>query len=167
MQSLRISRILVPVDGSECSRYAAEHALRIAQAYGAEVVFLHAVDTQVVEELAQSEPDDGRRARDRLYENGRIYLADAARLAAEHGVAHREQLDEGDPCAVIAAASEAVGVDLVVMGKMGRRGARRILMGSITRRVVESSERPVLIVSTPPGSFQHADPLPPASTGSP
>ncbi len=165
MQPLRIARILVPVDGSECSRWAAEHALRIAQAYGAEVVFLHAVDTQVVEELAQSEPEDGRRARERLLENGRIYLADAARLAAERGVAHREQLDEGDPCAVIVAASDAADVDLVVMGKMGRRGARRILMGSITRRVVESSERPVLIVSTPPASQQRADAPPRAATG--
>ena len=56
---------------------------------------------------------------------------------------------EGDPCAVICDTAGAQDVDLIVMGKIGRRGARRILMGSVTRRVIESSDRPVLVVGAP------------------
>ena len=59
-ESLYLSHILVPIDGSECSRFAAEHALRIAQAYAAEILFVHAVDEQLVAELAQRESDDGQ-----------------------------------------------------------------------------------------------------------
>lgn len=148
--SLQIARILVPVDGSDCSRHAAEQAMHIAQAYGAELLFLHVIDAQVVEALAQRESDDGQRIRDRLVENGWVYVRDIARSAQERGLIYREQVAEGDPCAVICDTAAAAGVDLIVMGKIGRRGARRILMGSITRRVIESTDRPVLTISGPP-----------------
>jgi nucleotide-binding universal stress UspA family protein len=147
---LRIARILVPVDGSDYSRFAAEHALRIAQAYGAAVIFVHAIDEQVVEQLTQAEADDGQRVRERLREHGRLYLRDMARLADEHQVTHQEEIDQGDPCGVICETATRTGADLIVMGKIGRRGARRILVGSVTRRVTEATDRPVLIVSGPP-----------------
>ena len=148
----RIARILVPVDGSECSRHAAEHAAALAQAHAAEIALVHVVDEQVVEELAQHGRDDGLHARERLLENGQVYLRDAARLAEERGVAHREEIAEGDPCAAICEAADRVGADLVVMGRIGRRGARRILMGSITRRVIETGHAPVLVVSGRPAA---------------
>jgi nucleotide-binding universal stress UspA family protein len=148
--SIRIARILVPVDGSEFSRYAAEHAVRIAQAYASELVFLHVVDDQIVAQLAHAAPENGEaRARERLIEQGRIYLRDVARLAEERGLAHHEAVAQGDPCAVICDSATSYGVNLIVMGKLGRRGARRILIGSITRRVIESTELPILIVTGP------------------
>lgn len=148
-ESLRISRILVPVDGSEFSRYAAAHAVRIAQAHGSELIFLHAVDQHVVEQLAFRETADGQGVHERLSENGRAYLRDIARLAEERHLAHREELAEGDPCTVICDTAAGLGADLIVMGKTGLRGTRRILMGSVTRRVVECTDRPVLIVTIP------------------
>jgi len=151
---LRIARILVPVDGSEFSRHATEHAIRIAQAYAAEVIFIHAVDQQIVTELTTHEPSDGTQIRGRLWENGRIYLRDSARLADEYNLAHREEIAEGDPCTVICDTAVRVGADLIVMGKIGRRGARRILLGSVTRRVAEASDRPVLIVTAPPNELR-------------
>ena len=54
-QPYRVQRILVPIDGSEFSRYAAEVAVRLAQTYGSELLFLHVVDNQVVEALAHRE----------------------------------------------------------------------------------------------------------------
>jgi nucleotide-binding universal stress UspA family protein len=156
--AIRIARILVPVDGSEFSRYAAEHAIRIAQAYASELVFLHVVDEQIVGQLAHGDPEDGEaRARDRLVEQGRIYLRDVARLAEEQALAHREAVAEGDPCTVICDTAVRYGVNLIVMGKIGRRGARRILVGSITRRVIECTELPVLIVTGPPRDADQMD----------
>ena len=148
---IHIARILVPIDGSEVSRYAAEHAVLIAQAYAAELVFLHAVDDQIVGQLAQASPDNGEaRARERLVEQGEIYLRDVARLAEERGLPHREIVTEGDPCTVICETATQSGVNLIIMGKTGRRGARRILIGSVTRRVTEFTELPILIVTRPP-----------------
>ena len=116
-ESIHLDRILVPIDGSEFSRYAAEHAVRLAQEYGSEVVFLHVVDDQIVSQLAHWEPQDGEaRARERLVEQGQVYLHDVARLAEGHGVAHREVIGEGDPCAVICDNATQYGVRLIVMG---------------------------------------------------
>ena len=144
---MRVARVLVPVDGSEVSRFAVEHGAHVAQPYGAELILLHVVDEQVVEDLAQ-EPnhDRAQQVRDQLRENGQMYLRDAARIADESQVVHREMIAAGDPCAVICDTATAQNVDLIVMGKIGRRGARRILMGSVTRRVIELTDKPVLVV---------------------
>jgi nucleotide-binding universal stress UspA family protein len=142
---------MVPVDGSEFSRFAAEHAARVAQAYGAELILLHVVDEQVIEDLAQNANHDrALQVREQLRENGQMYLRDAARIADESHVAHREMIAEGDPCTVICDTATAQDVDLIVMGKIGRRGARRILMGSVTRRVIECTDKPVLVVGRRP-----------------
>ena len=149
-QPYRARRILVPVDGSEFSRYAAEHAVRLARTHGSELIFLHVVDSQVVDALAQREGDGELGVRDRLFEKGRVYLQDVARLAEESHVPHREEVDEGDPCGVICDTAARADVDLIVMGRIGRRGARGILVGSITRRVIECCDRAVLVVPGPP-----------------
>lgn len=149
-ESIHLTSILVPIDGSEFSRYAAEHAVRLAREYASLVIFLHVVDDQIVGQLMQWEPQDGEaHARDRLAEQGHGYLRDVARLADAQGVTHREVVAEGDPCAVICETAARHAVGLIIMGKLGRRGARRILVGSITRRVIESTELPVLIVAGP------------------
>jgi len=156
----RINRILVPVDGSEFSRHAAEHAVQLAQALGpaasagppTELIFLHVVDSQIVEQLAQQRRDGESEVRDRLFEQGRVYLRDVAQLAVAHAVPHTEDVQEGDPCAVICDTATARDVGLIVMGKIGRRGARRILVGSITRRFIECCDRAVLVVSGPPAA---------------
>lgn len=155
---IHIARILVPIDGSEFSRYAAEHAVRIAQAYSSELVFLHVVDDQILGQLVRAAPENGEaRARERLIEQGQIYLRDVARLAEERGLPHREAVAEGDPCAVICDTATQSGVDIIIMGKHGRRGARRILIGSITRRVTEFTELPILIVTRPPPDMGASD----------
>ncbi|MFI5397307.1 MAG: universal stress protein [Candidatus Binatia bacterium] len=153
---LRIAKVLVPVDGSECSRYAAEHAARIAAACGAELIFLHVVDEAVVDALGHRTIDNGQRVREQLRENGHMYVRDIARLAIEHNVVHQEEIADGDPCAVICAAAIRHDVDLIVMGKIGRRGARRILVGSVTQRVTEFADRPVLIITGPPAVLDKA-----------
>jgi nucleotide-binding universal stress UspA family protein len=150
-----ITRILTPVDGSEYSRYAAQYAIRLAHAHGAEIVFLHVVDEQLVNELAHWDGDVGAgRTRSRLAENGRVYLDAVAEMAGASGVAHREEMRDGDPCAVICEVAGEFHPELIVVGKIGHHGARRLLMGSITRRLIESTDRPVLVVTGPLAALQ-------------
>lgn len=151
MSTLALARILVPTDGSECSRRAAEYAVLLARCFGAEVCFVHAVDEKVLRELRRhGAPSDREEDARRLRESGRAQLHDLARLAAGQGLAHREEVLEGDPCNAICDAAERLRADLIVMGKIGQGGARRIVMGSVTRRVAESANRPVLIVGENP-----------------
>src|SRR5512143_4104591 len=110
---LRLAQILVPIDGSENARDAAQRAVRLARAYGSTVTFLHVVSDAVVAELAEREGDDGEhRAHDRLVEPGRASLQEVARLAEQRAVPHREVIGDGDPCAVICETAAGIGADL-------------------------------------------------------
>jgi nucleotide-binding universal stress UspA family protein len=55
-------------------------------------------------------------------------------------------LDEGDPASVIVEAAQAQNCDLIVMGTHGRGGLNRLLMGSVTEKVLRNSTVPVLAV---------------------
>ncbi len=58
------------------------------------------------------------------------------------------EVREGEPYQEIVALADEIGVDLIVMGHVGRRGPRRILIGSVTERVIEFAHCPVLVVKT-------------------
>lgn len=147
---LRLDRVLVPLDGSEFSRFAAEYAVRLAMGRDAEVVFLHVVDPAVVAALLRPGTAAAHDVRTRLQDSATVCLQEAGRLAAEAGLRHREVIEEGDPAEVILEMAARIGADLVVMGRIGRRGPRRMLVGSITQRVIESADRAVLVVTGPP-----------------
>ena len=56
------------------------------------------------------------------------------------------RLEVGDARDVIDRAAEAIHADLIVMGTHGRRGVRRVLLGSVAESVVRSACCPVLTV---------------------
>ena len=133
--------ILVPTDGSEGATAALEHALEVAEAAGATVHALFVVDT--TRDGLRPDDDD---VIDVFDERGGEIVAEAAERAAEHGVAVVEAVEHGDPHETILAYAEEASVDLIVMGTHGRRGLRRLFLGSVTERVVRTATVPVLTV---------------------
>jgi nucleotide-binding universal stress UspA family protein len=80
-----------------------------------------------------------------LADNGRRYLDYLAKLAQRRGLAAEKVLREGTPHIEIVNEARKQTADLIVMGQVGRRGPRRILIGSVAERVIEYAECPVLI----------------------
>jgi nucleotide-binding universal stress UspA family protein/YHS domain-containing protein len=76
----------------------------------------------------------------------REYLDRAASRLREHEVPVSEMLDIGDPAEQIGRIAVEGGYDLVVMSTHGRGTLSRMLVGSITDRVVRTSEIPVLVI---------------------
>src|SRR5262249_31325737 len=69
---------------------------------------------------------------------------------AQQGLAVRQQLMvEGDPADEILRFADEIGADLIVMGSHGRTGVMRVLMGSVSRKVLDRAKCPVLIVRIP------------------
>ncbi len=139
-------RILMPIDGSACSRQAMEHGMSLAKNSGAEVTFLYAVETPVTVYTA---PEAVPYYAQELYRDLKNYaeevLREAQARAQEAGVAAQVQLYEHmRPLdAILKAMTEC---DLVVMGSHGRSGVRRLLLGSVTEGVMRQSTKPVLVI---------------------
>lgn len=145
------SRILVPIDGSPTSQRGLDEALALAERLGASLQLLHVVDARLlVAELSAYAPpqqllDDWRSSGDRL-------VADAVAAARKRGVPV-DGVVRCDPglrvCDLIVQEARSSGAQLIVMGTHGRRGLRRMALGSDAELVLRESPVPVLLVRGP------------------
>jgi len=141
-------RILVPVDDSPVSRLGLKAALQMARDSGAKVRLLH-----VVEEFgAFMTPDTGASigpVLDSLRAAGKRTLARIERRARAAGIKPSTALVEnfgGRVADTIIDEVKRWRPDLVVMGTHGRRGVKRMLLGSDAELVIRYSKVPVLLV---------------------
>lgn len=134
-------RILVAVDDSDCSTQALRYALGMAGQYDAAVDVLHVLDERtVVPPLATAGELEV------LREHGTEVLAAAEATAGEAGRSVTTHLREGVPRETILATARDLEADVVVVGKHGRTGLDRYLVGSVAARVVRKAAVPVLVV---------------------
>jgi nucleotide-binding universal stress UspA family protein len=148
------SDILVPTDGSDASAVALDHALRLASQYDARVHGLYVVDWEpygLVEEGKSIVVD-------RLHDEGAAAVASVEEAAESAGVAARTSVVERDVHRHIVDYADEEGIDLIVMGTHGRRGLDRLILGSVTERVVRSSPVPVLTMRQRPADGDEARP---------
>jgi nucleotide-binding universal stress UspA family protein len=142
-------KILVPVDGSDTSNRGLDEALRLARLTGAQLRLVHVIDELSLmigmESFAALSADTVRLLR----EGGQQILADARRRAAAAGVQAETVLVDSfttGVCDEILRQCDQWGADLVVLGTHGRRGVRRLFMGSDAEQIVRLAATPVLLV---------------------
>ena len=143
-------RILVAVDGSRASAKGLREAIRLARAEPARLVLVHVVD----EYLAFAAMDGiavaaGADLVPALLEGGKRILKKAQAVAAKQGVKAKAILQErvGGPAADrIVREARRQRADLIVLGTHGRRGVRRLVLGSDAELVVRTASVPVLLV---------------------
>jgi nucleotide-binding universal stress UspA family protein len=136
-----VRRVMVPIDFSDASKRALEHARELALTYGAEIVAMHAIEEVVLPMAYGMAPKqvDAEAVRPNVE-------AALANLLAEHvGVEHaRAEIRVGYPPQEILDAITDESIDWVVMGTHGRQGLNRLLMGSVAERIVRHASCPVL-----------------------
>ena len=141
-------KILVPVDGSETSLRGLAEAIRLAKDQNATLRLLHVVHDFMVAGGHGAAVYTGQLRKD-LRERGEVILSDAAGIARQQGVEAETQLVEtpaGSVGAMIVEDAERWPADLIMLGTHGRRGIRRLLMGSDAEYVVRTTPVPVLLV---------------------
>jgi nucleotide-binding universal stress UspA family protein len=145
-------KILVPVDGSAASNRGLAEALKLAKSLGASVKVVHAVNEFIMDSAYAPIADYGQLL-ETLREVGRRVLKDAATTARAGGVEAQSSLVEsigGRAADLILAQAQEWSADLIVMGTHGRRGIRRLVLGSDAEQVLRSSPVPVLMVRAQP-----------------
>jgi nucleotide-binding universal stress UspA family protein len=137
-------RILVPTDGSDGTARTFDHALSIAADNDATLHVLYVVDRRLILAADEDTQDEVVAS---LEEDGEEALADARDRAEESDVAVVTESRQGIPHKEIVEYADAEGIDLIAMGTHGRTGRERAAaLGSVTERVVETADRPVLVV---------------------
>jgi nucleotide-binding universal stress UspA family protein len=139
--------ILCPVDFSESSDRALEYALALGKCHGGRVSVMHVLPTVLADPdlypyLTEPVLASGE-ARDRAYRG----LGDFVHRALSEGIDTEVILEDGDVVDEVLKKTKRLAADLVVMGTHGRRGFRRLLLGSVTERILRQSEAPVLSIS--------------------
>jgi len=141
-------RIMVPTDGSDTADAGLREACKLAKQLGAQLRAIYVVDELLTlsSEFYGTVFDD---ITDSLRKAGRSILAHAETVAGEQELKIETELLEsiGTPAGeLIVKAAEEWRADLIVCGTHGRRGLRRIVMGSDAEYIVRSSPVPVLLI---------------------
>jgi nucleotide-binding universal stress UspA family protein len=141
------ARILACVDGSHASLEAARLAVDLARRWHSNLRAVYVVEKEDLDGAADAD------TLARLRESGRAILTRIAGLAAEAGIDLEQAVLEGAPFEVILDDARKWKADVIIMGRTGRTGPGRALLGSEAERVLEFSDRPVLIVPTTEGAI--------------
>ncbi len=145
--TIRVKRILVPIDFSEHTASVLEWATHLAEEHRASIVLLHAYHLPV--EFQQLEgaylpADFWANAK----EEAERSLAESAEELKVKGLEVEEVVREGYPATVIEDEAGRQSADLIVIGTHGLSGLKHLLLGSIAERVVQKAPCPVLTVKT-------------------
>jgi nucleotide-binding universal stress UspA family protein len=135
-------QILFPTDGSEPADSVLDYALQIASEHEATIHVLNVADTSQ-DSLVRIRGD----ITDVLEQHGEEIVEDAARRAEERGIPVTSAVLQGDPYRTIIDYSKQSDIDCIVMPTHGRRGLHRFLLGSVTERVINTAEVPVIAVN--------------------
>lgn len=143
-------RILVATDGSPLSKKAVSSAIAMAQLTGAELVAL-----KVIPRYPQSYFEGGlalpasdiARVEKQWAEHGQSIVDAVSKAALSKGVKVKAVTAKSDLVSeAIIAAAKKHKCDLIVMASHGRKGIKRLLLGSETQQVLTHSHVPVLVL---------------------
>jgi len=110
------------------------------------MTILYVIDKLVLNELVRFSKRSEKEVEAELEEQGRRYLELARKDALRQGVTVECRTRRGDPFEEVIAAANHLTADLIVMGHTGRRGTSRVLIGSVTQRVLDYAPCPVLVM---------------------
>lgn len=146
-EDILLTRIIVPLDGSDSSFRAAKYAIKIAKPANAEVIFLHAVVKPPYVEFKGAGIvivhyiEEAKRQADKWYQN-------LGAIASKQGVKFSGEtiLDITSAADSIVKYAQDRKADLIVMGTKGRSGVKRFLLGSVASGVVSHANCSVMVV---------------------
>jgi nucleotide-binding universal stress UspA family protein len=144
---IHIKKILVPIDGSECSLNAAKYGIKIAKDENAQLFCIHVIGS-VPYGYASSPPAIDQYFKD-LEEKVQSWFDKVRDMAKNEGVPELKTEIFTDVKSILASIIDYAtnkDIDLIVIGTKGRTGLKRFLMGSVANGVVQHAHCPVLLV---------------------
>ncbi|AZH24917.1 universal stress protein [Haloplanus aerogenes] len=133
--------VLVPTDGSKAAKRAADHAIDLVADSEGTITALYVIDMGDADYVAV--PSDIAETKDRIRKKGEELVDEIREMAEEAGVECETAVVTGIADEAIVDYAEDHGVDLIALGKHGKRDPDKPIIGNTARRVVQASSIPV------------------------
>ena len=144
--AIKLRKIVVPVDFSDCSAQGLRYAIRFALWFGAQISLLNAVQLHhdLPPVVIYSASKLGRWAR----EIAAAHMAELVSQTNFGAVKFETAIKMGSPAQKVCRYARKAGADLILTASHGRTGLRRILIGSTAEQIIRYAKSPVLVVPT-------------------
>ena len=139
----KISKILVPLDGSKNSTRGLELAVSIAKEFRASITGIYSINIPTHSEFQGVVPIEKEHNKE-----AKKIVEDARILAVQNGIVFNEKIMRGDIGYNIVklAHDKKQKFNLIVMGSRGRGAIKELFLGSVSNYVTHTSKIPVLLV---------------------
>jgi nucleotide-binding universal stress UspA family protein len=141
-----IKKIMIATDGSEHSRQAAIMGIELARLLHAEILVIYVVDVHRLAQLPgyTSMPGTKQCLMELMLKEGERATEEVEDIARENGIQCQKLIARGDPSQELLKLSQ--GLDLIVLGSIGKSGLEKFLLGSVAGKIVRHSKIPVFLV---------------------
>jgi nucleotide-binding universal stress UspA family protein len=140
---------VVPVDFSNTSDTALDHAIKLSKESNGKLLLIHALSSsammmagpyeatpQMMIEYEEAQHDEAQKQMEKLVRRKKLQPGTFRSLIARRG----------DPARVIANQAKKSRANMIIMGSHGRTGLKRLVLGSVAERTLRYARCPVLIV---------------------
>ena len=144
---IQIRKILVPIDGSECSLNAAKYAVKLAKDENAQLFCIHVIGEYHMD-MSSSPYAINQYFKD-LQEKAQSWFKEVRDMARKENIAEPNTEIFTDVKSIIESIIDyatSKDIDLIVIGTRGRTGLKRFLTGSVANGVVQHAHCSVMIV---------------------
>jgi nucleotide-binding universal stress UspA family protein len=139
---VQFKKILSATDFSEFSNHTVDYGVALAKEFGADLHICHVIDLSSVAIYGEFQLDPVGQ-QDRIMEDANAQLEE---LAGNQPVAWEPLITVGKPADEISRAVEDKNIDLVITATRGRSGFKRLILGSVTERLMRTLSCPLLVV---------------------
>ena len=141
-------QILIATDGSETANEAADFGLEMVGCSGAKVYVIYVIETTPY----RSVPLDqiwSKEVLEEVEKAGYEATSYVEKIAKAAGMEIESRVLKGDPAEKIVSFAEDNNIDMIIIGSLGKGGYERLVMGSVSEKVVRHAKVPVLVVREP------------------
>lgn len=138
-------QIIIATDGSETANEAADFGIEMIGCSGAKVYAVYVIDTTPY----RSVPLDkiwSDKVLEEFEKEGREATSYIEKIGKAAGVEVESRVLKGHPAEKIVTFAEDNNIDMIIMGSLGKSGYERVLLGSVSEKVIRHAKIPVLVV---------------------
>ena len=144
---VQFKNILCATDFSDFSNHTVNFGVALAKEFEARLIICHVIDLSSVAIYGEFQLDPVGQ-QNRIMEDASKQLEE---LTGDQPVAWEPLITVGKPADEISRAVEEKGIDLVITATRGRSGFKRLILGSVTERLMRILTCPLLVVRSPDG----------------